>query len=160
MKIAFYIGDHAADSWGVRIGNYLTRLAQKGEYDQATHCEAIHTEYPDGSVVIASATTREGGVRFKTVRLHPESWRIVDVPMWNVLKSVELLSITAGQPYDWRGALATVLPGHHKSGQWFCNEWVGAPYIKAPETFQTAQFMAICMSLGKEVTQEFFQARA
>lgn len=159
MKIAFYIGTHAADAWYVRLGCYATRFVQKGDYGQASHCEAIHEENADGSVVIASATLREGGVRFKTTKLDPLSWRIVDVPMWDVEKSVELLKITAGQQYDWRGALATILPGHPARGEWFCNEWVSAPYLQCPATFETAQFMAICMSLGKEVTHEFFQAR-
>lgn len=159
MRIAFYIGNHAADSWPVRLGCYLTRLAQKGEFKKATHCEAIHEELPDGSCVIASSSLRDGGVRLKTVTLNPENWRIVNVHQWNVKKSIELMSITKGEPYDLRGALATVLPGKQQTGRWFCNEWIGAPYLQASYSFQTAQFMAICLSLGAEVTQEFFLAR-
>lgn len=40
----------------------------------------------------------------------------------------------AGAPYDSRGAVATVLPGGHGSGEWFCNEAVGAAVgLRAPE---------------------------
>lgn len=159
MKIVHYIGNHAADTYAVRLGWWLTRRAQKGPFSEITHVEAIHEEHTDGSVTIASASLRDGGVRPKITRLNPLHWRVVDVPLWELERSVELLRRTRGQKYDWRGALATMLPGSEDAGRWFCNEWVGAPFIEASATFCPAQFAAISLGIGRDVTREFFGAR-
>lgn len=159
MLIAHYIGDHAGDDLATRAGWYLTRLAQKGPYGHVTHCEAIHAQHADGSVSIASASLRDGGVRSKRVTLNPAHWLIVDVPAWDVQLSLDLLDNTGGAKYDLRGALATCLPGSQDSDRWFCNEWVGAPYLKASGTFGPHHFAAVCMSLGRDLTSEFFAER-
>lgn len=160
MKLAHYIGDHAADTTLVRLGWRLTRLAQKGPYGIVTHVEAIHEEHADGSVSIASASLRDKGVRPKKVTLDPDHWWVVDVPLWDVQRSIDFLDLTIGLPYDYRGALATMLPGSQDSARWFCNEWVAAPFIKAPGSFSPSQFAAITLSLGTDVTREFFASRA
>ncbi|UUZ75551.1 hypothetical protein LP414_27935 [Polaromonas sp. P1(28)-13] len=98
-------------------------------------------------------------MRDKLVRLNPNHWLIVDVPQWDVRLSIDLLARTRGALYDWRGALATCLPGSPDSRRWFCNEWVGEPYVRAPATFGPHHFAAICLSLGRDVTAEFFAAR-
>ena len=159
MKVALYIGDHSSDNFTVRAGWWLTKKAQKGPYAKVTHVEAIHEEHLDGSVTIASSSLREGGVRAKRVVLKEGAWIIVDVPSWDVGKSVALLAETLGQPYDWRGALATCLPGTHIDGRWFCNEFVGYPFIKASATFGPHHFAAIALSLGTDVTDDFFKSR-
>lgn len=41
MKIAHYIGDHAGDTLLVRTSWALTRLVQRGDWRNVTHCEAI-----------------------------------------------------------------------------------------------------------------------
>ena len=160
MKTAHYIGSHAGDKLAVRAGAWLTRKVQKGPYGIVTHVEAIHAEHADGSVTIASASLRDGGVRSKRVLLNPAHWMIVDVPAWDVKRSVELLVRTEGMPYDWRGALATCLPGSPDTSRAFCNKWVGWPYLLASETFGPHHFAAICLSLGRDVTQQFFAQRA
>ena len=159
MKVAHYIGDHAQDTTLVRLGWWLTRRGQKGPYSDVTHAEAIHAEHSDGSVTIASASLRDKGVRPKRVRLDRRNWLIVDVPAWDVALSVDLLGRTRGSRYDSRGALATMLPGSQDPERWFCNEWVGAPFLKASGTFCPAQFAAITLSLGRDVTDDFFNAR-
>lgn len=159
MLVALYIGDHAKDGIMTRIGCWLTRLAQKGPFDQVTHIEAIHDEHPDGSVTISSASLRDGGVRSKQVTLDAAHWLIVDMSQWNVVDSKELLLKTDGQPYNWRGALALFLPGSPISGTWFCNQWVSEPYLLASETFSPAQLAAIVISQGEEITSEFFASR-
>lgn len=146
------------DSWLVRAGWRLTRLVQKGMFGHVTHVEAIHAEHPDGSVTIASASIRDGGVRSKVTRLDPDHWRIVDVPQWETRRSADLLLQTRGAPYDWRGALATCMPGSPQTGRWFCNAWVAAPFLEAPATFGPHQFAAICLSLGRDITNEFFRS--
>ena len=159
MKVALYVGNHANDSLKSRIGWWLTRKAQKGPYAIVTHVEAIHEEHSDGSVTIASSSIMDGGVRSKLVTLKADMWIIVDVPSWDVNKSITLLNETRGQPYDWRGALATCLPGSPEDGRWFCNEWTAYPFIKASATFGPHHFAAIALSLGTDITDEFFESR-
>ena len=104
----------------------------------------------------ASASLRDGGVRSKRVRLDPAHWWMVDVPQWDARHSVELLGTTNGLAYDWRGAVATAFLGSQDRDRWFCNEWVAHPYLQAPATFGPNHFAAICLSLGRDVTAEFF----
>jgi hypothetical protein len=159
VKVALFVGDHAADGLAAHLGWWLTRKLQKGMYAGVTHCEAIHREHGDGTVTIASASLRDGGVRSKRAMLNPAHWLIVDVPQWPVALSVAFLAITDGKPYDWRGAIATCLPGSPESGAYFCNEWVAQPFVRAAATFGPHHFAAIAMSLGRDVTAEFFNDR-
>lgn len=158
MIVIHYIGNHAADSLGVRLGWALTRICQRGQFRRVTHCEAVHQVHSDGTVTMASSSLREGGVRGKTrVRLTPGHWLVHDVPAWPVVRSIDLLQRTHGQPYDLRGAVATVLLWLGQSGsRWFCNEWVATPYLKSPGIFGPAQFAAITATVGRDVTDEFF----
>lgn len=156
MLIAHYIGKHTKDDLSARLGWALTRSVQRGPYREVTHSEAIHAVHENGEVTIASASLRDGGVRSKRVRLTPGNWLIADVPQWDVEESVEFLKSTKGKKYDLRGALATVLPLKHSRDSWFCNEWVAAPFMKAPHIFGPAQFCTICMSIGSDVTKGVF----
>ena len=107
--------------------------------------------------MIASSSLRDGGVRRKTAILDPLSWQIIDVPQWDEVTSDAWFIKHTGDKYDWRGALSTVLPGSAKEGEWFCNEAVGASVgLLAPETFDPATFAAIVLTLGTDVTAEFF----
>lgn len=160
MLIAHYTGDHAGEHWTTRAGVMLTRLGQKGPLSHITHTEAIHDQHSDGSVTIASASLRDGGVRSKRVTLNPSNWIITDVWQWDVAQSVLLLERTRGWPYDLRGALATVLPGRPSDAAYFCNRWVGQPYLKASGSFGPHHFAAICLSIGQDVTTDFFNSRA
>ena len=159
MKISLYVGDHAKDDWLARFGWAITRYTQKGPYGDVTHVEAIHAEHADGTVTMASASLRDGGVRAKTVRLNPAHWMIADVPQWDVQDSIDFLAQTNGAPYDWRGAWATRLPGSGDDSAWFCNEWVSAPFLQASDTFGPHHLASICLSLGRDVTQAFFLNR-
>jgi len=156
MKIAFYIGDHSSDTLLVQAGCWITKLGQKGPYSNVTHCEAIHAEHKDGLVTIASSSLRDKGVRDKRVTLNPAHWIVANVPQWKLKDSVEFLARTKGLPYDLHGALATILPGKENSTQWFCNEWVAYPYLRAASNFGPHHLAAICMSIGDDITEEFF----
>lgn len=159
MLVAHYIGNHEKDTRLVRAGWYMTKLAQKGPYSHVTHNEAIHEEFSDGTVQIASASIRDNGVRSRRTRLNPAHWMIVDVPHWNIEQSIDLLRKTNGSPYDVRGALATQLPGAPQQGRYFCSQWVCMPYLKAAATFGPHHVCAITLSLGTDVTDTFFGER-
>lgn len=158
MLVALYIGNHRRDTLAVRAGWALTRLVQKGEFSRVTHCEAVLEQWPDGTVDLGSSSLRDGGVRIKSgVRLDPASWWLVDVTQWDDGAAWRWFRAHDGAPYDRRGAVATVLPGRHQDGEFFCNEAVGAAVgLRAPNTFTPAQFAAICFTLGRNVTGRFF----
>lgn len=161
MLVALYIGNHSGDTLLVQLWWFLTRLVQRGEFARVTHVEAILDTLPDGTVVIASSSLRDGGVRIKAAHLDPAHWLIVDFPAWDADAAREWFAQHVGEPYDWRGALATVLPGKNASRRWFCNEAVGAAVgLRSPAAFGPAQFAAICFTFGRDVTAEFFTERA
>ena len=147
MKIALYIGSHEKDSWDVRLGCWLTRMVQRGNYSNVTHCEAILDEFPDGTVTIASASLRDGGVRQKRTALVPGNWIIKDKPEWAVEKVRVLLARTEGEKYDFRGAFVCWLPfWWSTSNRWFCNQWVGELFLDSAEIFTPSQFASIVLS--------------
>lgn len=156
MKVAHYVGAHKGDTLWARLGWAAVRAVQRGEYRRVTHVESILEEHDDGTVTIASSSLRDGGVRSKRVRLHQGHWLIADVPLWGVDKAVAFFGATDGLPYDLFGAVATVLPTRQTGTSYFCSEWVAAPFIRSPHTFGPAQLAAITMSIGRDVTREFF----
>lgn len=162
MKIACYIGAHAKDDLLTRIGWAVTRFVQKGSFRRVTHVEAILEEHPDGKVTIGSASLRDEGVRVKTAQLDPMHWIIIDVPAWDVAKSQLWFAEHAGEAYDWRGAFVTWLPATwDREDQWFCNEAVGASVgVVDPDIHGPSQFASMALSFGRDVTKEFFSARA
>ena len=149
MKVALYIGDHSKDDMTARIGWWFNRLVQKGTYANVTHVEAILKDWSDGSVTIGSASIRDGGIRTKTCKLNPDHWMVVDVPQWDAEKAKLWFEEHNGEPYDWRGALASCMPFQwRRKNEWFCNEAVAASVgFKCPEIFGPSQFAAICYSL-------------
>ncbi len=159
MKIAHYVGDHKGDGLAAQAGWALIRAVQRGGFRAVTHVEAILAEHAEGDVTIASSSLRDGGVRAKRVRLTDGHWLIVDVPQWDVGAALGLLQATRGMPYDTMGAVATVLPTRQDRGRYFCNEWVGTPFLHSPHIFGPAQFAAITASLGTDVTATFFGDR-
>lgn len=152
MKVALYIGNHTKDEPSVRLGWWLTRLVQKGQYSNVTHVEAILAEHEDGSVTIGSSTLRKeaknkkSGVRTKQTKLNPDHWIIIDVPHWDAVKAAQWFADHDGEDYDWRGAFASCMPfSWGRKNEWFCNGAVAASVDhNSPEIFGPAQFASIC----------------
>ena len=160
MRIVLFIGDHSQDSWSVRLGWWLTRLVQKGDYWRVTHVEAILQEYADGTVDIASASLREGGVRIKRTALNKSHWIVVETG-YSTETAYHWFQEHLGQKYDLLGAFATCFPIQWKQkNRWFCNQAVGASFgLKSPETFGPSQFAAMLLTIGNDVTDSFFKER-
>jgi hypothetical protein len=160
VKTALYIGDHSGDAIKVRLGWALTRMVQRGTYQRVTHTEMILIEETNGTVMLASSSLRDGGVRIKRTELNPAHWIIADVPNWSLEQSFDWFEKHQGEKYDLRGALATVLPGSQYSDRWYCNEACAASVgFKEPQLFGPAQYAAIALSLGTDITKEFFKGR-
>ena len=163
MKVAHYIGNHRKDTLSVRLGWALTRLVQWGPHKHVTHSEAILAEFADGSVLIASSSARDGGVRTKRVKLNPDHWLIIDVPGWDVQKSCAWFNAHKELPYSWIGALKAGMPilSFLPSGNGaFCNQAVGAAHMSGSDLFTPAEFATICIDSGTDVTAEFFARRS
>lgn len=157
MLTAHYHGPAREGLWA-KAGRWLIRAGQKAPYSHITHTEAIHQVYADGTTLIASASLADGAVRVKRAVLRMEHWIIVDVPAWDVARSVEAFAqwTAAGAGYDIRGAAATMLPGKQSAHRLFCTEAVLAPFVPAAHYFTPAQGLAICLGHGRDVTAEFF----
>jgi len=160
MFVACFIGDHSKDTPLVRLGWWATRLVQKGEYWRVTHVEAILKEHDNGTVDIGSSSLREGGVRIKkNVRLNPDHWIIFQTP-WNKQTACQWFKEHQGAPYNTLGAFATAIPAQlSQGGQYFCNQAVGAPFLKDAHIFGPSQFAAILATIGYDVTEDFFKGR-
>ena len=160
MLIAHYVGS-AKPGFLPWLGWHATVLVQKSPYGQCTHTEAIHALHDDGTVTIASSSIHDKGVRRKQTALTAGNWVITDVPQWDVRRSIDWFdaAIAKGMRYDMTGALATYLPGHEDDDKVFCTESVLAPFIKAAHYYGPAIGLSICLSLGTDVTDDFFQSK-
>lgn len=160
MIIIGYVGDHKKDTLATRLGWALVRLAQVGDlYHKVTHCEALWS----GSwrqAVIEGASVRDGGVRIKVVDLTPGHWIVLDVPAWDQTRAMMFVRAKRAAPYDWRGALATVLwllPGSKTA--WFCSELLAAAAgLLDPQRYKPSTLFALAASLPgtRDITAEFF----
>jgi hypothetical protein len=159
-----YIGRHKGDGFRPWLGWALIRAGQVGRtWRRVTHTEIVLGGTWD-SATIGSASLIDGGVRVKRdVRLTPGNWIAVEVPdgkLRSTALAVGWFDRNAGQPYDWRGAVGSVLYGFgHRSGGWFCNEACGAAMRQTdPQKHPPAAFIAWCFDIGGvDVTEQFFK---
>lgn len=160
MIILGYIGDHKKDTWSVRLGWFLIRFVQSGEYKRITHTESVLAGDNYKCCTIASSSARDGGVRTKDdIALTKGNWIAIEVPTWNVSQAREWFSAHDGLGYDWWGAAASVL--FFLRGcldKFFCNESCAAPFIPTPEQYTPSKFWAIALAMpgAKDVTDQFF----
>ncbi|WP_288077872.1 hypothetical protein [Pseudomonas sp.] len=168
MMVIGYIGDHKGDGFRPWLGWALIRAAQVGrKYRAVTHTEIL-IDGDCNAADIASATMLDGGVvRIKTgVQLNPAHWIVVDVPdtaTRNVVLAAHWFFAHAGEKYDRRGAVGSVLYGIGQAeDEWFCNECCGTAMGQTdPHMNPPAGFIAWCFDMGGvDVTEEFFSRSA
>lgn len=161
MIILGYIGDHATDTLPVRLGWWMTRHVQSGEFKQVTHTESVLKGDNYKHCTIASSSARDGGVRIKeNIGLTKGNWIAADIPCWDVWLAVVWFVANLGKKYAWIGAVATKLFWLHESAnRIFCNQSTGAPFILGSEQYTPSQFWSIAMSMpgARDVTDEFFK---
>lgn len=111
MKIAFYKG-HG------RVYDKLVKWWTKGSY---SHVEVL---FSDG--YSASASSRDGGIRFKKIKYNPERWDFVEVDCPE--QEVQLwFTLRAGEKYDYIGLLGFLWrPISGRDKLWFCSEAIAA----------------------------------
>lgn len=165
MKVLAFVGQHAKDDLTARLGWGIVRLAQVGAtYRRVTHVESL-LGGPWYDATIGSSTLRpeangKTGVRVKRgVRLTPGHWLVIDMPHWDVERTIDWHDQNNGRGYSWVGSMSTIL--------WFlprdaerinCVEAVASPHgVVDSHRMTTAVFIAHCISCGgRDVTAEFF----
>lgn len=164
MIILGYISDHAKDTLAVRLGWWLTRLVQRGEFKRVTHTECVHSGSNYKLCTIASSSVRDGGVRFKNdIALTKGHWIALDVPCFETEKSRNWFRVFDGCAYDWIGAVATKLAFlrwfTHSPYLFFCNEaCLCAFFGRADELTPSQAFELLVGKYGaRDVTDEFFK---
>ena len=116
MQIAFYKGR-------TRLFNRLVSWYLRGQY---SHCELILGRTAEGLAVCASSSFLDGGVRVKTLDLHPDRWDVVDVDgdahaarAWVIDHEEDRYDVLGLLGFVWRRS-----PDSQR--RWFCSEAVAA----------------------------------
>lgn len=119
MKIAMYKGP--ADGLLHKIGHWFTCLWTSSDY---SHCEFVFGEGDAlGQSLCASASARDGGVRFKSIDVSSGRWDVFDVES-DAAAAYEWFAKHEGAAYDWFGLLWFVLPvrAFNSQRRFFCSE--------------------------------------
>lgn len=155
MKIAFYKGTRPGIEAAFSIG---VRTWCRGPY---SHCEAVLEEHPDGTVLAASSSYLDGGVRMKAIALDPANWDVLDVPGITAASVRQWFEAHQGQPYDLRGLLGFVIGAvPAEKGKYFCSESIAtAMGVEEAWRFDPNGFYQICRRLAA-VTPAFAPAFA
>jgi hypothetical protein len=164
MIILGYVGNHAKDTFLVRLGWAVTRLVQKGKFKQITHTECIHAGVNYKYCTIASSSIRDGGVRTKeNISLTKGNWVAFDVPAFAIERSAAWFDLHAGLGYDWVGAAGTKLTFLRKLAysinRFFCNEACLAAFSMRAAEFTPSEFFEHLVDFygATDVTDQFFK---
>lgn len=93
-----------------------------------SHCEVVLETYPDGSVLCASASLRDDGVRCKRMVLKPHHWDALVVPEhrgFSLDAIQDWFRRHEGRKYDVLGVFFFIGVMPHAEDRWFCSEAVG-----------------------------------
>lgn len=117
MRIALYRGKK-------RLFNRLVAWWTRSAY---SHCEIVFADDPNSGLhYCASASHLDGGVRFKWLDLHPDTWDIVDVQGDEGVAYAWFLA-HQGRSYDFKGIVGCVLRCIPASAdKWFCSSAIAA----------------------------------
>ena len=147
MKVAFYKGTHAGLPG---VYNRLIRWWTRSPY---SHAELV---FDNGQA--ASASSMDGGVRFKAIEFDPALWDFVSVPAGLALAARDWFTQHQGEAYDLLGNLHFVIGavGDDKR-KWFCSEAVAAALgMPNPERFDPGTLHAALSFTNQPAQAGFF----
>jgi len=130
MQLAMYKGP-PSDAVH-QLSHWFTCLWTRSRY---SHCELVfhRSDIMNGKHLCASASARDGGVRFKYLDLDSGRWDLVELPNMDQAATMAArewfyIQSDARAPYDWFGLLWFVLPikKFNDPRRWFCSEAVAA----------------------------------
>jgi hypothetical protein len=139
MKVALYKGKRGGFAGAF---DAAVRWWTRGAY---SHVELI---FSDG--MSASASARDGGVRFKDIEYHPDRWDIIEID-GDEEYARAFFEKRVGLKYDYFGLFGFVWRPHSGSALlWFCSEIVmGALKFDDPWQFNPNMVGAIARRMGK-----------
>jgi hypothetical protein len=139
MKVALYKGKRGGSAGAF---DAAVRWWTRGAY---SHVELI---FSDG--MSASASARDGGVRFKFIDYHPDRWDFVEID-GDEEYARAFFEKRVGLGYDYFGLFGFVWRPHSGSALlWFCSEIVmGALKFDDPWQFNPNMVGAIARRLGE-----------
>lgn len=116
------------------------RIIQTVTRSEISHVEFL-PEWPVCARVAqaVSASSRDGGVRWKQIDFRPERWLILSVP-WAPETVPEFFAQHVGKPYDFAGLIGSQIFNLRRQSpeRWFCSEicaaalGMGAPHTYSP----------------------------
>lgn len=143
MKIAMYKGP-PSDFWH-KVGHEGTCLWTASRY---SHAELVFSDEPvDGKHLCASASARDGGVRFKRIDLDSGSWDVYELPGYDAFDeafSRQWFKEHDGLPYDHLGLVWFVLPieAFNDPEAYFCSEAIAAALrMRKPHKFHPQKLL-------------------
>lgn len=149
MKLAMYKGP--PDGFWHTVGHEATCLWTCSEY---SHAELVFSDAPrHGQHLCASASARDGGVRFKRIDLSSGRWDVYDLPGFDAFDEQyarQWFKDHEGLPYDYFGLGWFVLPIDELNdpARYFCSEAIAAalrmrkPHKHHPQRLLTAALKA------------------
>lgn len=138
VKVAFYYGNK---------GFYETLVCIFA--GKPTHCELVFPS--DGQCF--SASSRDGGTRFKRINLDFDHWKIIRVPGVNERKVRAFCESVEGRPYDYLGAILGRF-GWQAKRKYFCNEVVLSALIAGGIVTSKQPHKLVPSALFRWLTQE------
>ena len=144
VAVASYIGK----------GKLFNSLVRNWDNTDISHTELVLNVHDNDILQSWSSSFMDGGVRGKSIKLNPENWLIVEIPITNDEYKfiIDHIDKTRGLKYDVLGVFTNSIGAVSNNKQkWFCNEWVGAALqIMEPHRYRPASFHNIAQRLSYE----------
>jgi hypothetical protein len=141
MKVALYKGKRGGFAGAF---DAAVRWWTRGAY---SHVELI---FSDG--MSASASARDGGVRFKDIEYHPDRWDIIEIEADEEYARA-FIEKRVGLGYDYFGLFGFVWRPHNGAASlWFCSELIaGALKLNDPWRYCVNTISSIFRSFARGV---------
>lgn len=120
LSIAFYIGK-SRENPNLRFWDKLICFFDGSKF---SHAELVLMNYADGTSLCASSSVRDGGIRFKRMKLTHEHWEIIPI-YGDRGYATRWMTRREGKKYDFLGLIRTYFnwaPDNQK--RYFCSEAV------------------------------------
>lgn len=164
VTLAFYKGKGTWVDW-------LIRAWTRGAF---SHVELVHGNEGHGVISVyfdqlgkcmvgplcVSASSRDGGVRFKKIASKPGHWQLLDCPWVDAETAFDWAVGQQGKKYDYVGLIFSQLFSLRRHGKntWFCSEFVGAALrINEPHRLSPSDLYLRCTEMNEAYARGILQ---